>query len=106
VIDVDAQDLAQQRRLVLRARLRIVARSSVAHADVEVAVRTELERAAVVIRIGLRDDEEDLRGRGIRRVRRGGRRGVARDDGRAVRRARVVDEELPVGGVLRMEHEP
>ena len=55
-VDVDAQHLAEQLLRILRAVIGIVARSAVAHADVEIAVGAEREVAAVVIRERLRDE--------------------------------------------------
>ena len=55
-VHVDSQHLAEKLRRVLRARLRVVSGSAVAHPDIEVTVRTEREIAAVVIRKRLRDE--------------------------------------------------
>ena len=55
-VDVDAQHLAEQLLRILRAMIGIVARAAVAEADVEVAVGSEREMPAVVIRERLRDD--------------------------------------------------
>src|ERR1019366_10415809 len=52
VIDVDAQNLAQKLRQILGVVARIARKASVARADVEVAVRAELQLAAVVVRGG------------------------------------------------------
>ena len=49
VIDVDAQDLAEELIEVLGVVVRIAAGAAVAGADVEKAVRAELELAAVVV---------------------------------------------------------
>ena len=54
--DVDPQHLAEQLRRILRAMIGIVAGAAVAEADVEEAVGTEREVAAVVIRERLRDE--------------------------------------------------
>jgi len=104
MIDVDAQDLAEQHVEVLRVVRRIVARSAVADANVKVVVGAEREHAAVVILVGwMRDCQQDcLGGRGDV--------GIARDlvfgdDERAVGGSRVVDEEAAVRRVLRMERE-
>jgi hypothetical protein len=54
--DVDPQHLAEQRRRILRVVVRIVAAATIAEADVEVAVGSEHEVAAVVIRERLADE--------------------------------------------------
>ena len=54
-VDVDAQHLAEQLLRILRAMFRIVAGAAVAEADVEIAVRSERQMPAVVIRERLRD---------------------------------------------------
>src|SRR5204862_6353452 len=55
---VDAQKLAEPLVKVLRAVLRISAGATVAHADVEQAVRPELQLPAVVVRIRLPDEQQ------------------------------------------------
>ena len=54
-VDVDAQDLAEQRVGVLAVAVRVAAGAAVAEADVQVAVRAEGELAAVVVRVRLVD---------------------------------------------------
>ena len=89
-VDIDAEHLAEQRGGILRAVLGIVAAAAVAHPDVEVAIGAEVQRAAVVVRVGLRDGagavapaQVEARGavggEGV-----GERAAVARDDGVAV----------------------
>ncbi len=56
---IDAQELSEQDVQVLRVRRRIVGAAAVAGADVQVAVRPELELAAVVVVLGVRDLEND-----------------------------------------------
>ncbi len=103
MVDVDAQDLSEQLVDVLRAIAGIVGRSAIAHADVEHAVGTEADHSAVVIGERLRDRQQ-------RKLvdARGGRARVGMifgDDRRAIRLARVIDEEPPVRGELRVEGE-
>jgi hypothetical protein len=57
-VDVDAQDLAEQLVEVLRPVVRIVTRSPVAEADVEIAVGAEHHVAAVVVGERLPHDGE------------------------------------------------
>ena len=61
----DPQDLPEQRGLVLRVHLGVVPAAPIAHRDVEIAVRAELELATVVIALGrVRDrDQHALGGR-------------------------------------------
>src|SRR5262249_27931712 len=61
-VDVDPEQLAEQRVEVLRSVLRVSLGAAVAHADVESAVRAEGQLAAVVVRVRL-GDEEELPGR-------------------------------------------
>ena len=49
MVDVEAEDLAQDRRQLLSVALRVAAGAAVAQPEVEVAVRAEGELAAVVI---------------------------------------------------------
>jgi hypothetical protein len=48
-IHIDAKQVAQQRGPVLTVVIRIPSTATIAHADVELAVRPELELAPVVI---------------------------------------------------------
>ncbi len=60
MIDVDAQDLAEELIDVLRVVVWIAGEAAVAGADVEITVRTELQLATIVIReVGMRDRQQD-----------------------------------------------
>ena len=103
---VEPQDLAQIGGQALARLEGISAAAAVANAGVQIAIRTEDQHAAVVVRIGgVPDLDQFLHLRGARHV------GVAAGDlvlrdhdvtDRA-RALRVVDEEAPVAGVLRVE---
>jgi hypothetical protein len=110
VVDVETQDLAE---LVVgeilrvadplrMARAEVVAASSVAGRDVEVAVGSEADPAAVVVRLRLGDREQPRR-RGVRDA------AVARDlvalDADRPGGVDVVNEELAVVRVVGMEGE-
>ena len=108
-VDVDAQHLAEQRVRVLRVVQRIAAAAAVAQADVEIAVGTKRQVAAVVIRERLLDEaaavgphQVEARA-GIDRALRVAR--VARDHGVAVEIGEV-DVEAPRGRVVGREREP
>src|SRR5262245_46286787 len=107
-VDVDAQHLAEQFRGILRAMVRVVARSAVAKADVEKAVRAEHEVPAVVVRERLADEREARAPAQVEARRRIGRERVVRrsqkprDDGVA-RSIGEVDEEPPRGGLRRKD---
>ena len=103
-VDVDPEDLAQQRTEALGAVAGIAGAAAVAHPDVEIAVGPEREHPAVVVRVGLRDAKDDLdrRGVGLAGVRR--RSQVLRDHRVAVA-VRVVDVELAVPAVVRVERQ-
>jgi len=58
VVDVDAQEFAQQRIEILAIAVRVVACAAIAHRDVEVFVRSEGDPPAVVIGVGLVDFQE------------------------------------------------
>ena len=58
-IDVDPEDLAEERVHPLAVVVRVAARAAVAGRDVQVAVGPEGRRSAVVVRIGLVDPEQD-----------------------------------------------
>ena len=112
-IDVDAQHLAEQRRRVLRIVVRIVARSAVAHADIEIPVhRREQDVAAVVIAEWLLDGgragglvppqiepRRRIRGQWV------GRRPLEARDHRIARGVGEVDEETAGGRVRGVERE-
>jgi MFS family permease len=61
-VDIDPQQLAEQSVEPLTVVVWIPRTSAVAKRDVQVSVRPELERAAVVIRVWLIDPEQDARG--------------------------------------------
>jgi hypothetical protein len=70
VVDVDPEHLARARWRALAVVVRVAAAAAVAGADVQVAVRPELDPAAVVVgvaRVG--DRQQDLLGRRIGLVR-------------------------------------
>jgi len=94
---------AQERPEVLAVPLRITSASTVAERDIQVAVRAESDLAAVVVRVGLVDGEEDHLRVGVGHVR------ILRDgeaaDPCVAGGVRVVHEDLPVGGVLGMKGE-
>ncbi len=102
-IDVDAENLAQQRAQVLRVVMRVVGLAAVARGDVKLAVRPEQNHAAVVVPIRLRELEQDaLRLHvGPVRVRLG--HGELADDTALGLLLRVVNVKLSVGRKLGME---
>ena len=102
LVDVDAQQLAEQRVARLRVALRVVGVAAVAHADVEVGVRSELQLAAVVVRVRLGDRQEDDRAERVGGVPVERRDVVPRHDG-LPRQIRVVHEEEPVGRIGRVK---
>ena len=103
VVDVDAQDLAQERRrLLLRIVAGIAAAAAVADTEVQVAIRSERHGAAVVIGVGAVLDEHERLGRALDDVRsRRIRPVLGHDDVATV--ARVVDVQDVVGREARME---
>jgi hypothetical protein len=121
VIDVDPQQLAHQRdrddaRRAIGQGLgvagRIVRAAAIAGADVEHPVEPELDHAAVVVRERVADREDLDAARSLREVWIARRRLASRDHvtelERRVRRLapRVIDEELTIRVVLRVEREP
>src|SRR3954452_23105098 len=94
-----ADQLAEQRVHVLGVLIRIAAGASVAEAEVEVAALVELELAAVVVRIGLVDGEQDP---GARAHAAPVRRAVSRDP-RVPVHVGVRDVEEMVRRVVRTE---
>ena len=110
--DVHPQHLAEQRRRVLREVVGIVSGPAVAHPHVQVAVRTERQMTAVVVRKRLLDQRrragtvpaqvEARRRIGDERIRRAPE---PRDDGMAVR-VREVHEEAARQSGVRREREP
>ena len=105
-VDVDPEDLAEPVARILRPAARVVSEPAVAERDVEHPVRPELDLAAVVVRVRLRQPQQHRLGR-IRDVR--VRRHLEpRDDRREpgpglVRR--VVHEEAPVRRVVGVERD-
>ncbi len=65
MIDVDAQDLAEERGSLLAVSLRIARGAAVAGPDPEHAVRTERDLTAVVVGVGLIDAEDLLEAVGV-----------------------------------------
>src|SRR5205823_2333128 len=96
---VDPEQLAELRRGVLRAVLGVAAGAAVAHADPELAVGPELELAAVVVRVGLRDEQKLPR----RARDRASPVGAVLDDARVAVPVGVVDVEEPVLRVAGVE---
>src|SRR6185503_8932240 len=93
---VEPEQLSEQDVRILRAVLRIAARTAVAQADPQLPVRPELEVPPVVVRVGLRDPEDLLRAPGQGAAVRGA---VADDPRRAVAARGVVHVEGPVARV-------
>ena len=58
VVYVNAQNLAEQFVDILRAIAGVVGRAAIAHADVEISIRPELDHAPVVILVWLRNEEQ------------------------------------------------
>src|SRR5688572_11216363 len=107
-VDVDAEQVAPQHVLALTGIQRIAFPARVTLADVEVAVGPELDAAAVVVVVRLRNDRDDLdRLVGLfdrDLVGAAGVNSIARDDVCAVERQRgVTDVEVPVLLELRIE---
>src|SRR5204862_4240758 len=99
-----AKYFAYPRSKVLHAFTWPARRSAVAHANVQIAIRPEWQLAAVTVREGLRDPQQDLRGRGVGTIRIDRRHAIARDHGGSRSyRLGVVDVEEAVLLVLRME---
>ena len=96
---VDADDLAEHRRSVECDALGIVARPTVAGADVETSTGSECKTTSIVVRIGLVEGEENGTRRGVGGV--VGAHAIARNHGVAVVIGVVDVEEAAV----RMEHE-
>jgi hypothetical protein len=100
-VDVELEDLAEQDVEVLGPVLGVAAGAAVAHPDIEHPVGPELELAAVVVRVGLRNGEQHL---GTRRDRARSVRAVL-DDPRVAPKIRVVDVEEVVLRVVRVERD-
>ncbi len=110
---VDAQDLSQQGARALAvsrdSRAVVALRSAIARRDVQVAVRTERQLAAVVVGRRMVDAEDDGPGSRIGDIRIAGRSLIALDHDVAVREAGVVDVEAagrPVVGLHGHREEP
>ncbi len=105
MVDVQPQHLPEQVVDVLSAALRVAPAAAVPQAEIEIAVRAERDVAAVVVGVGLRDDQQDGLALRIRAI--GVERGTLepREHARAVSRAGVAHEEPAVLGVARMEGE-
>src|SRR5207244_4244565 len=101
-VDVDAQDLAEQRVLVLAVAERVAATTSVAGGDVEVSIGPKADPATVVIGVCPVVDAQDdaLGGSGCAGACHVGR--VLRNDDVA-RGVGVVREEPEIGGKRRVE---
>ena len=65
LVDVEAEHLAEERRVALAVPVRIAGGAAVTEADVQLAVRPEDDVAAVVVRVGLFDEQQLALGRGI-----------------------------------------
>src|SRR6184192_1390108 len=100
-VDVDAQQLAEQRVAVLSTVLGVPARASVAHPDVQLPIGPEDHQPAIVIRVGLFDEQDQLVGRAVRHVRI--RRHRVALDTRVAVQVGVIDVEKPVRTVARVE---
>ena len=103
-VNVEAEDIAEQVVDVLPGFGRVAATAAVADRGVEVAVGTEFDPAALVIRqpVGLVDPQQQRLACGIGMVRVGGRDLVAADLG-VVARIGDVDVEIAVARVVRIE---
>jgi hypothetical protein len=102
-VDVDAENLAKEAPQILGVVVDIARAAAVADANVQVTVGAKGELAAIVIRSGLGNGQQDGAGElstvGI------ARRRVPSDD-HIPCRVRVVHIEEPVGRVARMKGEP
>ena len=77
--------------------------AAIAHADVEITIRAELQLPAIVIADEVIDCEQDRLRIGIGHIGIVGRYGEARDRHGFVLLAHVVDKELPVRCVIGRE---
>src|SRR5690606_7734919 len=59
-VDIDSQDLAQERAEVLTVPLRVSTAAPIAQPDVEIAIRPEEEQTDIVVRVGLLNSEDCL----------------------------------------------
>ena len=104
IVHVDAQHFAEQRAEVLRIVRRVAARSAVARSDVEIAIRAELQLAAVVIIVGrMRDAQDGLHRVGVDSGSTGRGGGEPGDDVAAAVGIREIHVEKAVGVVAGME---
>ena len=104
--DVDAEDAPQQGRPVLPVPVGVVRASPIAEADVQVPVRPENEMAPVVVAVRLRDDQDLSLAGSVGPVRVAGVDREPRYDGAPGVRGRVVDVEVAVRLVRRVEGQP
>ena len=98
-VDVEAEELAEQRPRVLRAAVGVEGGAAVSEPEVEEAVGPERELAAVVVLVGLVDGQELAEALGP-----GGARAVL-DDPRVSLEVRVVDVEARVVREVGVESE-
>ena len=101
-VDVDAQDLSEQRAATLRVAIGIADPATVAGRDVEIPVAPELQLPAVVRRARVRDAQDQPRDAIDRR---GAACGVQLPDLVGAIDGRVVDEEAPVLSEVRVERD-
>jgi hypothetical protein len=103
-VHVQPEQGAQERGGVLPVPLRVAAGAAVAHPHVQPAVRPERQHPAVVVGERLRDVEDQPRRRGI------GAGGVGAHSvalhARVPGQVGVVDVEVAVGGIRRVEGQP
>ncbi len=104
MVDVDSEDLAEERRQLLAVALRVAAAAAVAEGDVEVTIRPEHDVAAIVVGVGLVDGQDDALAIGVRLVGVAGRHAPLRHDRGAIG-VGVVGVEARVARIARMEGE-
>src|SRR5207248_2052254 len=83
---------------ILRAILRIISGSAIAHSNIEKPIGSEFDHSPVVICVWLRNDEQHP-------FRRAGRVAVFGNDRRTIGSPGVIDEEPAIRGELWMESE-
>ncbi len=106
VVDVDAEQSPQEVFEVLAGELGVVTASAVTESDVEVAIRTEGNRAAVVVGERLRDCHQDAFGIGVGTIGVVAGESKLREDlDMSFSGAGVAEVELSIGLVLRVEAE-
>ncbi|MNK94488.1 hypothetical protein D3C87_1146900 [compost metagenome] len=102
-VDVQAQQLAQQYIRVLRIAWRVARAAAIARARIQIAVRPKAEQAAIVVaEHGVGNRQDGQRGQGIGHVGVAGRHLPALDDD-ITGQVGVIQEEIAIAGVLRME---